>query len=301
MAKTGVTEEECPYLKVYSLKKLKVYRLFFDSMTDIEMFLLKDPPVNEESFPVMMSVRADTSFAGEPLMQSIRYCSGGYSEGLREFMQLSKHLEMANRQYVRQRVSNPAFVGSRPNVPAYVAGAPKNMYRLTRTMEKRVARINMNIAYSWDATVEQIKARGVLTLNLIRILELNNYIVDFRVFEASSEYQEMFICEVVLKKPGQRLDPGKCYYPMCGRSFQRRVISRLKESMPFKNNFGMSYGRVADEKAVKALLNMDENSFYIGTPQSMGILGKDIRQDADAFLSRLNLSDRIRVPRYLDE
>jgi hypothetical protein len=71
--------------------------------------------------------------------------------------------------------------------------------------------------------------------------------------------------------------------------------------MPFKNNFGMSYGRVADEKAVKALLNMDENSFYIGTPQSMGILGKDIRQDADAFLSRLNLSDRIRVPRYLDE
>ncbi|MBO4280275.1 MAG: hypothetical protein J5872_00315 [Lachnospiraceae bacterium] len=289
------------FLTVSKVGRISLFSFFFESMGAVEMYLRGNPEVNAKSFPIMMSVRADLNFAGPPLEEAISYCTGGYVEGLEEFMRLSNRLETVNRQSVRQHGSEPAFVGNRPNVPAYIAGAPKTMYRLSRVVEKKVIRIYMNLAYSRNTTEEQIKTRGILALNLVRILERNNYIVDFRVFEASNEYNEYFLCEIMLKKPGQKLDPAKCYYPMCGRSFLRRVISRIKESTPFVGNWGMTYGKVADENVIKKILRIDENAIYIGTPQSMGIVGKDIRQDADAFLKRLKLSDRIRVPQYTEE
>ena len=294
----GVTTDECRYLSFRTIGQLKAYCLFFESMGEIELFLKSNPDMNKRSFPTMMSEKADVGFAGPPLADAIGYCTGGYEEGMEEFMLLSNQLESVNRQSYRQRKTEPAFVGSRPNVPAYIAGAPKNMYRLTKTVEKKVIRIYMNIAYSRNTTEEQIRTRGILTLNLVRVLEQNNYIVDLRVFEASSEYNELFLCEVMLKRPGQMLDPGKCYYPMCGRSFLRRVISRLKESMPFQGSWGMTYGKVASEELVKAAESIPASSIFIGTPQSMGITGKNIKKDADAFLARIHLSDKIYVPQY---
>jgi hypothetical protein len=302
MAENGIEISLDRFLTVRKVgKNSSLYNPVFESLGELEMFLSSDPPVNTRSFPIMMSVRADEQFAGPPLEQAIAYCTGGYEEGMEEFMILTNQLEAVNRQSVRQRCSVPAFVGSRPNVPAYVAGAPKNMYRLSKVVEKKLIRIYMNVAYSRNTTEAQIKTRGILTLNLVRILEQNNYIVDLRVFEASIEYNELFLCEIMLKRPGQKLDPAKCYYPMCGRSFLRRVISRLKESMPFNGNWGMTYGKVADEDVIKRILGIDNNAIFIGTPQSMGIVGKNIKQDADAFLARLHLSGKIKVPQYYGE
>lgn len=297
----GVDEQECPYLTIERRGKLTIYHLMFDSLLEIERFLRTDPQVNDRSFPEMMSIRADEAFAGPPLDTAIAYCSGGYQEGLQNFMKLAKPLEAVTRANYKQRSVNPAIVGSRPNVPAYIAGEPKNMYRLTRVVEKKVIRIYMNLSYNRNTTEAQIQTRGALVLNLIQILEQNDYIVDFRVFTASIEYSELFFCEIMLKKPGRRMEVAKAYYPMCGKAFLRRVISRLKESMPFKMNWGMTYGKVASEALIREIMKINEKSIYVGTPQEMGISGMDIRQDADAFLSRIRLNDRIRVPKYTEE
>ncbi len=279
-------------------KKGVVYSMFFESMGDLESFLTSNPPINTKSFYNQMSEMADEKFAGPSLQQSIAFCIGGYDEGYEMFMKLSNQLEAINRQTFHQRKTITSFVGGRPNVPAYIAGAPKTMYRMERIAEKKLVRVFMNISYSKSTTEEQIRNRGILTLNLIRVLEQNDYLVDFRVFEGCYEYDEYFVCETVLKKPGHKLDAVRCYYPMCGKSFLRRIMSRIKESMPFEYSWGMTYGKVADERLSKQLMDMGDDSIYIGTPQSMGINGEDIYKDADAFLQRIGLKDKIKVPMY---
>ena len=299
MALANEPEYQYKQLKIRTMgKKGVIYSMFFDSMGELESFLTSDPPLNKKSFYNQMSEMADVRFAGPSLKQSIAFCLGGYEEGYESFMQLSKRLETINRQTFRQRKTITSFVGGRPNVPAYIAGAPKTMYRQERVAEKKLIHVFMNISYSKSTTEAQIRNRGILTLNLIRVLEQNDYLVDFRVFEGCYEYDEYFVCETVLKKPGQKLDSARCYYPMCGKSFLRRIMSRIKESMPFEYSWGMTYGKVADEKMSKQLMDIGEDSIYIGTPQSMGINGEDIYRDADAFLLRIGLKDKIKVPMY---
>ncbi|MBQ6105184.1 MAG: hypothetical protein IJL03_04455 [Lachnospiraceae bacterium] len=301
MQGNGVSAEDCRFLTIKKRKQLIIYHLTFDSLLEIERFLRSDPPVNAKSFQHMMSIRADEAFAGPPLDKAIAFCSGGFQEGIEDFFAVAKPLSAVTRQTFKQRKVHTAIVGSRPNVPAYIAGEPKNMYRMTRVVEKKVIRMYMNLSYNRNTTEEQIRRRGALVLNLIEILEQNGYIVDFRVFTASIEYSELFLCEIMLKKPGRRLEVAKVYYPMCGKAFLRRVISRLKESMPFNVNWGMTYGKVASELLIREILKIDSKSIYIGTPQEMGITGGDIRIDADAFLSRIHLDGNIIIPRFFEE
>ena len=296
----GVTEKECKYLKIDRIGRMLVCHLFFDSVSDIARFIAQNPPVNEVCFPIRVSERADVLFAGPPLQESISYCTGGYEEGYKEFMELSRQLEAVNRRNATTNRSEPSLVGSRPNVPAYVAGAPKSMLRRQRAAEKRVIRLVMNLSYGRNTTENQIKNRGILVLNLISLLEQNNYIVDFRLMDASYGYEELFLFEVRLKRPGQKLDPGLCYFPMCSKAFLRRIISRIKESMPFRDTeWGVTYGKVAGEEKIKRYSDYTGDAIFIGTPQSLGIVGQNIFADADAFLHNLGLSDTIRVPRYV--
>lgn len=286
------------FLTIRKTRSMTIYHLIFGSMLEIERVLMKDPPINQESFSLKMSERADESFAGPPLPQAIAFCSGGYQEGLKVFMKMNRQMEAITWQSFRQRTAYPSVIGSRPNVPAYIAGVPKTMYRLGRSAERKTIKMFMNLSYNRNTTEGQILARGVLTLNLIQLLEQNGFIVDFRAVTASTVQNETFICEIMLKKPGAKMDIGKVYYPMCGKSFLRRVISRLKESMPFEREWGSTYGKVANQDFLKVLMNIDKNCLFIGTPQELGITGRNILEDADAFLGSLNLDKTIAIPKY---
>ena len=238
---------------------------------------------------------------GAPLDQAINYCIGGYSENYDQFLDLAKQLEQVNKKNVKVRKTVTSFVGQRPNVPAYIAGAPKNMYRLERTEEKKLKRIWMKVTYESSTTEEQIRNRGIIALNLIKLLEMNNYMVDFRLFEVCSVDSEVFRCEIELKKPGQRLMPRLCYYPMCGKAFVRRVLCRIKESMPFNCGWGLSYGVVLSEDYTRMIMDIHDGDIYIGSPSEMNISGEDIYRDADAFLEKIGIADKIVVPVYTDE
>lgn len=298
MGSRGVSEEECRYLKITQKGRLCFYNMYFDSISAVELFLKTNPPRNTEIFLTNKSETAGEEFAGPPLEDAIRYCVGGYDENYVQFMELSQQLQSVNRAQGEGRIVEPAFVGHRPNVPAYIADAPKCMYRIRRYAEKKAINVFMQVTYDKDTTEEQILHRGILALNLIRLLEMNGYIVQFRLFETSMVYNEAFICEVVLKRQSEKLEPRKCFYPMCGKGFVRRVLLRIKESVPFKENWHLSYGNVADEKSTRNMLNIGENDIYIGTPKEMGIKGKDMFEDANVFLEKLGLDDEIKIPHY---
>ena len=301
MKGTGVQPEDCKYFTLSNRGNLTEYKMYFDSIGAVQTFLAGDPDINSEVFYELKSRTASVEFAGAPLPDAINYCIGGYSDNYDQFLSLAKQLEQVNKKNVRVRKTVTSFVGQRPNVPAYIAGAPKNMYRLDKTEEKKLKRIWMKVTYEASTTEEQIRNRGIIALNLINLLEMNNYMVDFRLFEVCSVDDEVFRCEIELKKPGQRLFPRLCYYPMCGKAFVRRVLCRIKESMPFKGGWGLSYGVVVNEKVTRMLMDIGDEDIYIGSPSEMNISGEDIYVDADAFLDKIGISDKIVLPVYTDE
>ena len=301
MKGTGVQPEDCKYLNVMERTNLTEYKMYFGSIGEVQQFLNSKPEINTEIFYEQKSQTASVEFAGAPLETAINYLIGGYNENYDQFLALAKQLEQVNKKSAKVRKTTTSFVGQRPNVPAYVAGAPKNMFRLERTEEKKLKRIWMKVTYEASTTEEQIRNRGIIALNLINLLEMNNYMVDFRLFEVCSVESEIFKCEIDLKKPGERLFPRLCYYPMCGKSFVRRVLCRIKESMPFKCGWGLSYGVVLNEKVTRMLMDIKEDDIYIGSPSEMNIDGRDIYVDADAFLDKIGISDKIVLPVYTDE
>ncbi len=301
MKGTGVQPEECRYLTISERKNLTEYRMYFGSIGEVQKFLSSDPDINTEVFYEQKSRSASVEFAGAPLPDAIKYCIGGYSDNYDQFLSLAKQLEKVNRRSVKVRKTVTSFVGQRPNVPAYIAGTPKNMYRLEKNEEKKLKRILMKVTYEASTTEEQIRNRGIIALNLINLLEMNNYMVDFRIFEVCNVESEVFRCEIELKKPGQMLFPGLCYYPMCGKAFVRRVLCRIKESMPFKCGWGLSYGVVLNEKVTRMLMDINDDDIYIGSPSEMNISGRNIYADADAFLEKIGISDKIVLPVYTDE
>lgn len=300
MISNGVDPQDCRFLKIEHRGKMKIFDLFFDSISAVELFLANDPPVNRNIYTFQASITADEQFAGPPLAEAIAYCVGGYDQDYGRFLKLSSLLRAPDRMKVASRNVEPAFVGHRPNVPAYIADAPKNMYRTKRVAEKKVVNVFMQIPFDMSTTDTQILHRGILALNLIHLLEDNGYIVRFRVFEVSYIYNEFFKCEIILKQTSEKLDPRKCFYPMCGKGFVRRIMIRIKESMPFSENWSLGYGRVSPPDYTKSLLGVGPHDIYIGTPKEMGIKGEDLFADANAFLKTCGLDKHITIPHYGD-
>ena len=289
---------ENKYVSKEIIDDIAVFRMHFKSLNELEMYLKSDPEVNSKVFNSQKSIYMPEDFAGEPLDVAIDYCHGGYQKNLDMFMKLKKEIDSVNVKYSNNRKTVTSVVGSRPNVPAYVAGAPKTMYRMERVKEKKFVDIYMNIAFSGHTTEEQIRNRGILTLNLVNVLESHDIGVNLHVFEACYVEKEVFIVEVVLKKPGELLNIGKCYFPMCSKEFLRRVLLRVKESVPFLGkNWGIS---VLDEERTRRYVGVGKNQIMILAPQAMGIHGKNIYEDADAFINELELGDEISFPKYND-
>lgn len=289
------------YIKCKKEDNLLIYEAKFQSLSDLHLFLTSNPKVNKDIFPTQKSIYSPPQFAGEPLDVAISYCLGGYEKDFPMFLKLKNDMDRVNMRHAKSRKLRPSVVGSRPNVPAFVAGAPLSMYRMERAREKKFITIYMNLAYTHNTTEEQIRNRGILTLNLIKLLENNDYIVNLKVFEACAVEKEIFTASIGLKKPGELLDVKKCYYPLCSKEFLRRVLCRVKESVPFLGKWHLSYGQLLSEDRTRSIMNIPQDAIVINAPDEMMIRGYNIYEDADAFWKKLNLSLDIVVPDYVKE
>lgn len=296
----GISEETCPYFKIQDRGNLTIYKINFKSLSTLHLFLSGNPAVNNHTFYTQRSIIGSEKFAGEPLEEAIKYLVGGYLKDFEMFVKLKKEIDKVTVKFVRGRKVRTSVVGSRPNVPAFIAGAPKTMYRMDRVKEKKFIDIYVNLAYTNSTTEDQIRNRGILILNLVKLLENNDYGVNLKVFEACMVEGEAFCATVGLKQPDELLNEKKCYFPMCGKEFLRRIMARVKESIPFKENWHMSYGQVLSEKQTRIIMDIPEDDILINAPDEMGIKGENIYEDADAFLEKINLSKEIAVPKYME-
>lgn len=288
-------ELELNHLQIEKIDSELIYRIHFNSVSDLEMYLSANPPVNKKIFYEQKSLTLYKEFAGENLRTSLYYLRGGYSQNLEQFISLKRSLDAVNVIKTNGRKTINSFVGGRPNVPAYIADHPKTMRRTERVSEKPFVNIMMNLAYPSSTTDAQILNRGLITLNLISLLENNNVGVSFTVFEMVENESEIFDASVDLKKSGEVLDIQKCYFPICGKEFLRRILVRVKESTPFKTNWFRGYGSVMSEEKVRELKNLSSKHIFISDPAVMGITGKDLYEDAENFFNKINLEQYINV------
>ena len=93
------------------------------------------------------------------------------------------------------------------------------------------------------------------------------------------------------------LDIKKCYFPLTGREFLRRILFRVLESMPVENNWSWGYGRTVEESSLRKLYNLKDSDYVISSPNEIGINGTDIYRDTARLIENLNLREEFDVPK----
>ena len=283
-------------LKVYPYKKMTVYNAAFNSLSDMQMYILSKPKVNDKIFLKQHSIIRRPDFPGDTFDNAVDYLIGGYTGNYDLTLKMQRELEktVPVKNYRRRQVK--AMAGSHPNVPAYVAGVPKTMYRLTRAREKKFVTIWFSLAYSAKTSEQAVTNRGALTLSLIKLLEENDIGVDLKVFSSCYSKDEVFNSEIRLKSPSEPINMKKCFYPMCSVLFLRRIVLRVMESMSFhEESWYPYYGQTLSEDQFRAIFNIPETDIVISSPLNMGIYGYDINDDSKHFFEKIDLDKYIKL------
>lgn len=283
-------------LKVYPYKKMKIYNAAFKSLSDMQMYILSKPQVNSRVFQKQHSITNRPEFPEDTFDNAVDYLIGGYDIDFNITLKMQREFEKTISVKNFRRSTEKAMAGSHPNVPAFVAGMPKSMYRLARAPEKKFVTIWFNLAYSVQTSKQAVMNRGALTLSMIKLLEANGIGVDLKVFSCCYNRGEVFNSEVRLKSPSEPINLKKCFYPMCSVMFLRRIILRVMESMDFQeDNWYPYYGRPLTEDQFRSIFSIPKNDIVISSPVQMGIEGGNINDDSRRFFKKIELDKYIRL------
>lgn len=283
--------------KIINKNDFTIYKSSFNNLTELYNYLNEDPEVNTRVFRFLESQESgDSDFYGESYEDSLRYLISGYKKDFDQYLLLKKELESKVPIIAEKREIIKSVSGSRPNIPNYIAGSPKSMYKLNRVTEYKDVNIYFNISCPWFITQEQILNRGVLTINLVKLLENNGYRVNLLPFELVKEENEYCYIKVGLKKTGELLNEKKCYFPLCSSAFLRRILFRVKESMDFENfSWAHSYGTHVGRNEMIDLLKISDKDIVINSPNEAGISGDNIISDSENFLKKIKIDKYVKV------
>ena len=276
-----------------------IYNLRFANLTDLHDYLKQNPVVNRSVFERQASLNLDSDFYGEPLDKAIEYCIGGYSEGFKNFLVANDKLKSTTRDLSDNRVLTRSIYGGMPLSALVAAGVPDCLLRYERDTTSVVRNIYYNLAYPASTSASKIINRGLATLYIIQALEAKGEMINFQAFELSECSDEIVNIEINLKKPGDLfLDIEKCYFPIKGKEFLRRVLFRVLESSPVKNDYwGEGYGSPLNQEGIREFFNATENDLVISYPSEMGIEGGNIYDDTITLIERLGLESEFDIPK----
>lgn len=272
----------------------------FSSLADLHHYLSSNPKVNKEVFRVLSSQKDDIGFNGLDYDTALKCLVGEIPESLKvnmaKFLELSKKLEgkykLSDTTYKRIN----GFYGSIPDVDAYLRGKPNNMIRMERVKEPKVIDINFNLSYPFYTGAKEILNRGIVTINLIKLLEKNNYRVRFNTYMLVRKYDEIVYVKVTLKKDNEQLNNSKCFFPLCCKEFLRRIMFRVIESQKITHyDWEHTYGSNIDSTEMRLLLNLSDDDIVVTYPENMGIDGDDLFCDAERFMEKVNLKKYVKV------
>lgn len=276
-----------------------IYNIRFRNLADLYKYLKDNPEINHKVFTSPYSMSDKSDFYGKDLETSIEYCKSGYVDAeFNNFLRKNNQLVKTVDNYLgRGRIKNSMYVGM-PIASLVASGVPDCFEVYDEEEEIVVRNIYFNLAYPSYTSEEKIINRGLATLYLIQALESKGEIVNFRVFELSKCGSEIANIEVNLKKPGDKLDIGKCYFPIKAKEFLRRVLFRVLESSQVKErDWGDTYGTPLTEEEIREFFKVKPSDLVISSPDEMGIEGDDIYEDTLNLITSLGIEKEFNVPK----
>ncbi len=267
----------------------RIFRYNFHNLTDLYDYLKSNPEINSCVFEKQASIKSNEEFSGEPLDVAIEYLKGGYNIDFEKFDLAIKDIRKLGYQDRESRNLERTLHGGMYLVPLVAAGAPDCMVRYIQDSEPRHITIYFQLGYPHFAKPSEINNRGIATINLIQTLEDKGYIVDLKVFEVARHGDEYIDIIVNLKNIDEVLNVSKCYFPFVAKEFLRRLLFRVFESTPVKNNWGMGYGRTISQEEIKEFYNLKPKDLVIPSPEEIGIKGNSIYEDTAVLFECLGL------------
>lgn len=136
------------------------------------------------------------------------------------------------------------YVGYAPNVPAYLEGRPKTMYRMVRTPQK-VKTLNLiyNACVNCDIEGNTLNKAGTTFFALAYNLEKMGYRVKITVIPfCAGNDGETAVCTISLKDYKDSFDIQKLSFPLASVSMFRRLGFAWIERVPLETLWGSSKG-----------------------------------------------------------
>ena len=274
----------------------KIYNLFFSDLADLYYYLKSNPKVNSKVFRTMHSIDNSYEFAGDSLEKSIEYIVNGYPHNFNNFLDACERMQTSTLDTNDNRELKRGLYGGIPLAPLVAAEVPDCMLRYDRNKDNVTRNMYFSLAYPCFNTQKTIFNRGLSTLYVVDALEKKGDIINFIARETSRHYNEIVNIEIVLKKPTDiMLDIKKCYYPIAGREFLRRLLFRVLESVPVETGWNNGYGTQLEERELRKMFNLKNTDYVISTPNEIGIKGKNIYYDTARLIDNLKLNEEFDV------
>ena len=222
------------------------------------------------------------------LEEAISYCRFGTHPDIEKLehlnIELNKYLTIDNHQSRKRNY----YVGYAPNVKAYLEGNPLAMYCKKNPQRKHI-HIYYNTSVSAFVSKKQILHRGVITINLVEMLEMMGYSVSLHLFNMGFLANQVFYTNFLFKKSGERLNVRKLYFPLCHPSFLRRLVFRLNEVTPnIMPAWPFGYGYPCTDEMVREQLKIKKQDIVINKPDVMNVFGKNLFSDAEAMMEYID-------------
>jgi len=189
------------------------------------------------------------------------------------------------------------YIGFAPSIPDYLKNNPKYMWKLYRAPNWNIIQIYVNISYPAYTKITAIYNRGAIILSIIDALEKAGYAVELITFSCSYYCDEIHLSYFNIKEESANLNLKRAYFPLCHASFFRRLIFRLMEITPVKENWEYgNYGRRLEYYELIDLLDLDEeHSIIFTTPSEMGINGNNLYEDLEAVLKKIKFDKYLKL------
>lgn len=285
-----------------SAKDYTVYNVTFRSFDDLYLYLKANPKVNTDIFTNRMSTTSRyADKLGRSLDESIEFLRSGYPETITDFTTNFRFANI-NAKEKEGYTNNLGVYGGIPVASLVAQGINECM--LSANYDSEIKKIDLYclLAYPMKISNEQIINRGLLIIYLLKTLQNEGYYVNLHFFELAksdmdANHKEMFHMVINLNSLGESLtNLEKCFYPLIGKEFLRRIIYRIMESTPFKEPvWNRGYGIPCSLEQIRKFYNLKEDDILIGTANDLGIKGQDLNDDLQSFLSSLNLVNKVDV------
>lgn len=277
----------------------KFYDIRFDNLTDLHDYLtVQKPPINENIFKKLASLNPNEDFFGKPFDEAVEYCIKGYSGGnFDNFLITNMKLSESFLDLTGDRRLVKSFYGGVPLAPLAAANVPECMLRYDIDEKSYVRNIYVAMNYPSYTSAEAVVNRGLAVLYLLQTLEAKNEMVNLHTISLQEDKNEIIGIDVGLKRPGEPFtDIKKCYFPLVGIEFLRRVIFRVIETTAVESSsWGVNYGRPCRYDEYQQLYNLTDKDIVILPPLEIGISGENIYDDTISMIEHLNLENEFDI------